>query len=184
MINNLVKKGKNLHLLAIIWLFIFSVLRILPHPANVSPLLSLSLFAGSYLNRRMASLFISSILILSDLGLAYFYHYPVIGYWSVFTYSGFLGITLLGQVLHQRQKNVILIYGLTATCSLGYWVWTNLGVWLFYSLYPHTATGLLTCYIAALPFLKSAILGDLFFSTLIFLSYFRVEKMVYQHQAV
>lgn len=177
--NKLIKKLKNPQVLLLVWICIFAILRILPHPANVSPVLTLSVFAGFYLSWRTAIAAILLILIFSDLGLACVYHYPLFGYWSLFVYSGFLMIVTMGHYLRQHSKNIFLIYGIAISSSLGYWLWTNLGVWLFDAIYPKDMLGLMACYVAALPFLKHAILGDLFFTSLVFLSYFQVKKIFY-----
>ncbi|MFN7098516.1 MAG: DUF6580 family putative transport protein, partial [Gammaproteobacteria bacterium] len=45
------------------------------------------------------------------------------------------------------------------TCSAGYWLWSNLGVWLA-GWYSYSISGLLNCYSMALPFLSHALLGN------------------------
>jgi hypothetical protein len=45
--------------------------------------------------------------------------------------------------------------------SLGFWIWTNFGVWATSGLYSKTLTGLGECYIAALPFLLNSLIGDM-----------------------
>lgn len=40
-----------------------------------------------------------------------------------------------------------------------FWIWTNFGVWLVSGMYPHSLTGLVTCYFLALPFLKNSIIA-------------------------
>lgn len=54
------------------------------------------------------------------------------------------------------------------TASLAYWLWTNLGVWLTSGIYAKNLAGLANCYVAALPFLQNAMLGDLIWTTVIF----------------
>ncbi len=52
--------------------------------------------------------------------------------------------------------------------SFSFYLITNFGVWLMGNYYPKNAAGLLESYIAGLPFLQNAILGDLFFSGVMF----------------
>lgn len=53
--------------------------------------------------------------------------------------------------------------------SLVFFFLTNFAMWTDSGLYPQTGAGLVACYVAAIPFLKWQILGDLFFlSALIF----------------
>jgi hypothetical protein len=160
--------------------------RVLPHFPNVTPMTSISLFNGTKLNRAMALLTTAIALLVSDILLAYFYGYPIFSLWSIFTYSGFFFITLCGK----RMGKVTIVTAMNngdgtsrgnngsahwqslpiwiASMSLGYWLWTNLGVWLTSGMYAKNAAGLLSCYIAALPFLRTALIGDLIWGAVIF----------------
>ena len=44
-------------------------------------------------------------------------------------------------------------------------------MWATQSLYPATWSGLLDCYVRAIPFFRSMLLGDLFFMAVLFGSY-------------
>ena len=52
--------------------------------------------------------------------------------------------------------------------SLQFFLVTNFGVWLMWSMYPHTPTGLLGCYEAGLPFFRNQLVGDLGFAAVLF----------------
>ena len=52
--------------------------------------------------------------------------------------------------------------------SLLFFAVTNLAVWAFSAMYPHTAAGLAACYAAALPFLPQTVIGDLFWAAVLF----------------
>ncbi len=69
----------------------------------------------------------------------------------------------------QRSWKTLLIYILGT--SLSFWLWTNFGVWLFGNLYPKTPHGFYSCYIAALPFLRNSLLGDMIWGLAIFGSF-------------
>jgi hypothetical protein len=47
-------------------------------------------------------------------------------------------------------------------------VLTNFGVWAIDNLYPKTTAGLVDCYVAAIPFFRNMLLGDLLYSALLF----------------
>jgi hypothetical protein len=146
-------------ILLILWISIGALSRILPHLPNVTALASLSLLAGMQFSKTRSLLLVIATLFLSDLILAYGWGYAVLGSWSLFTYSGFAFIALLGSKF-QTTKGLRL-FGLLISASLLFWMWTNFGVWLCSGLYPHAADGFLACYIAALPFLRNECLGDL-----------------------
>lgn len=141
------------------WISIGVLSRVLPHVANVTALTSLSLLAGAQFSKRRAIGLVLITLILSDLILAYQFAYPCFGTWSLFTYSGFLAITLLGHRFESAKG--LHWFGILISASLGYWLWTNLGVWLCDNLYAKTISGLLACYFAALPFLRNSCIGDI-----------------------
>ncbi len=170
--------------LSVISLVLFAVLtRWLPHPANVTGLLAVSIFSGAGLSRvflkqkpfwqtilsvvtPLLALLISDLVLGSHETLAY-------------VYSSIILISLFSQILSQSsvwQKNSstksvfkwLRLPSLAVASSLFFFVVTNFGVWFEMSIYPKTASGLLMCYVAALPFLTQQILGDLFFTGVVF----------------
>ena len=157
------QKNKNYLIIILILLGVGG--RLIPHIPNITPLLSLSLFAGMNLPRWQAVLSLIVILLLADLGLALLFNYPIIGYWSLFNYIGFIMIVIVAAKLQfSWQKLLPSIF----SASLGFWLWSNLGVWLTTKLYPQTLVGLAECYIAALPFLRNSLLGDTLWGLAIF----------------
>ncbi len=163
---------------AFLWV-VFGVLgRLLPHPPNVTPLTSIALFGGSQLSRRSAFLVTMLTLLLSDALLALATGHAVFGLWSIFTYSGFAAIVLAGMWL-RLQPTAGRTLGFLGASSLGFWLWTNFGVWATndHQLYPRTLEGLGACYIAALPFLGNALVGDLCWGLAMFLSFAALRKI-------
>ena len=140
--------------------------RIIPHPANVTPLLALTLFAAKQFNLKTASLSLCIILIISDTMLSGLYHYPLFGSWTLFSYSGFMLILLFSSLNPNAVKNHLIITVLAS--SLGYWLWTNLGTFLFSGLYSHTISDFYTCYSVALPFLRNSLIGNLIWTIIVF----------------
>jgi len=57
------------------------------------------------------------------------------------------------------------------TSSLIFFVITNFAVWVFFNWYPHTWTGLLSCFTLALPFFRNTLAGDLTYTILFFGAY-------------
>jgi hypothetical protein len=55
--------------------------------------------------------------------------------------------------------------------SLVFFFTTNFGSWLWFDMYPHNGTGLMTCYVQALPFFRFTLAGDLVFALALFGSY-------------
>ncbi|MBM3818918.1 MAG: hypothetical protein FJW14_07875 [Acidimicrobiia bacterium] len=57
-----------------------------------------------------------------------------------------------------------------------FYVVTNFAVWASTTLYPLTWAGLVTCYIAALPFFRNSLLGDMGFAVLLFGGFAVLER--------
>ena len=151
------KLAKNYYFITI---FVLSIAgRLIPHPANMTPMISLALIAAAYCSRLIGLLTIAIAVLISDLLLAVIMGYPAFTLVSLFTYSGFITITFLGSLRTSNSKKSLLISTVFATC--GFWLWTNLGVWLTTSMYPMNSLGLAACYTAALPFLRNSLIGSL-----------------------
>ena len=143
--------------------------RIIPHPFNVTPLIAVSLFAGAKFEDKKWSFIVPLLsFFASDIILSFMYHYDVFHNTIFFTYSSILLIVLLGRILNNKKINIGKTIGLTLASSLLFFIISNFGVWLFGGMYSMNATGLINCYIMAIPFNKFSWLGDLFFVALLF----------------
>ena len=136
--------------------------RLLPHPPNVTPLVAMALAGGVYFDKKYAFILPILALVVSDIFLGFHATVP-------FVYGSFLMIVLLGVWLKSHKKVVTVAAGSIAS-SLFFFVVTNFGVWLTGGgwYYPKTLSGLVECYVLALPFLQNALLGDLAFTAVIF----------------
>lgn len=134
--------------------------RLLPHPPNVTPLAAMALLGGAYLPSRQALIFPVAAMAVSDLFLGFHSTIP-------FVYGWFLLAAGIGLRLKERRtwKTV------GAACvgsSVLFFLITNFGTWLAEGLYPRTLPGLAACYAAGLPFYRNTLLGDVFFTGLLF----------------
>lgn len=162
--------------LAVIWLGIAVLGRLIPHLPNLTPMTSLSLFAGSKLPRLQAILLLLFSLFISDVVLAYLNGYPVVSWWTCFTYSGFIGMAMASSRWLRGENVTRRLPALILGSSLGFWLWTNFGVWLTTTWFPKSVTGLIICYTAALPFLRTEIIGDVVWGVIIFGGFLFVQK--------
>jgi hypothetical protein len=142
----------------ILWILIAAISRVVPHFPNVTAMTAVSLLAGTQFSRKISLFIVLCALVLSDVLLAYGFGYAVFGSWTLFTYSGFLLIALFGKLA--AQKKTIYLFGFIICSSLGFWLWTNFGTWLCSGMYQKSFAGFITCYVAALPFLRNALIGD------------------------
>lgn len=137
--------------------------RLLPHPANVTPVGAVALVGGSRLDGlwRWVTPFVA--LALSDLLLHFI---TGIRPWSLvtfFIYAGFALSIFLGRYVGGNRRYLKLgILSLAGSLQF-FWI-SNFGVWVEGLLYPQTWEGLMQCYAMALPFLKNSLAGDLAWS--------------------
>jgi len=142
------------------------VARLVPHPANVTPLTAIALFGGTYLSRRWAILLPLASVVISDLFLGL--HGLMAWTWGSFVLAGLLGWWVRQQPRANRVATAALV------SSTLFYLITNFGVWLVGDggmRYPHTLQGLVSCYGAALPFYRNAVFGDLTYTFALFQLY-------------
>lgn len=155
-------KIRLLTLVAIV--FAAALTRLLPHPWNFTAIGAIALFGGSHFSSRLQSLLIPiAALLMTDLILGF---YPGM----IFTYAAFALIVVLGWTLTERASVLrVATYALSA--STLFFLVSNFGVWATTGMYPLTGEGLISCYVMAIPFFSNQILGDLFYSGVIFGAY-------------
>ena len=146
-----------------------AVLRLVPHPPNFTPIAATALFGGAYFaSRRVAFVVPLLAMYLSDLFLGFFvYDFGFFNAQMPFVYASFAMTVCLGLVIrHHRRPLQIAAAALTG--SLMFFVVTNFGVWATGTFYPKTANGLATCYVAAIPFFRNTLAGDVVYTIVLF----------------
>jgi hypothetical protein len=86
----------------------------------------------------------------------------------------------------REERSVLKIGTLSLVTSSIFFLISNFGVWATQGMYPMTASGLVECYVAAIPFFGNQIAGDLFFSGILFGAYETLKKVsrTYAKQSV
>jgi len=145
-----------------------------PALSNFSPVAAMALFGGYYLrNKRMAFSLTMLIMLLSDvaLELAFRLHlreFPGFHPAMPYVYIGFFAVVMIGGLL-KNTKPLTLIGG-SLLSSLIFFLLSNFGVWMTGS-YPASPEGLTACYVAAIPFFRYTLIGDLFFVGAMFVTF-------------
>lgn len=154
--------GKTRLCILLSFILLGSLGRIIPHPPNLAPNYALALHSASSLGSGALALLTTLMtLFVSDLYLGFHSTMP-------YVYLSFALIVFLGTI-GKVQKTLLHNFCFSLISSLLFFLITNFGAFLTLSLYPKTFDGLFLCYLAALPFLKFQIFGDLFYNTLIFM---------------
>ena len=149
-------------LLIIGFIIMAIIVRLLPHPPNVTPILAIALFSGTTFKNRWLGICLPLLAMgISDMYLGF----TIVSYW---VYGSFFLISILGTYWKKiGVKNVLI-------SSLLFFTITNFGVWL--GGYPKTIEGFLLCYTMALPFFINSLLGTFFFGYLLKYSFKFTEK--------
>jgi Family of unknown function (DUF6580) len=146
------------------------VLRILPHPWNFTPVGAMALFAGAVIkDRRVAFLCPLIALLLGDLFTGFHRLVP-------FVYVSFLVEVALGYWV-RNHRTVARLSFVTLLGAIQFFLITNFGIWALLGTYPHTAAGLITCYIIGLPLFLNTLAGDALYVTLFFGAFALAERL-------
>jgi len=137
-------------------------LRLLPHPANFAPVAAVAIFGGATLPRRLAVWLPVVIMALSDVFIGFYDYRVMLVVWSSYLAIAFASSRWLRQI---KIKNGVL---LTISGSLFFFLTTNFAVWLWGGMYAHSWAGLSQCYGMALPFFRSTLLSDVFYTAVLF----------------
>ena len=150
------------------------VARLLPHTPNVTPMAASALFAGVIFRSRLVALTTPvAAVVLGDLILGT-YDWRVAGvvYVSLAlpAIAGMWGLSL------RTPRLPLLLVPLALASSVTFFVATNFAVWAFSGMYANDLAGLLHCYVAALPFLRNGVMGDLFWTAVLFGGWYLIAR--------
>jgi hypothetical protein len=157
-------------LLALALIVLAAALRIAPHPWNFAPVGAMALFSGAVLkDRRLAFLFPLVALFAGDAFIGFHKLIPVV-------YASFLINVAIGLWLRDR-RTIVRISLATLLGAIQFFIVTNFAVWQFLGGFPHTAPGLVACYLAGIPFFWNTLSGDAFYAALLFGGFAFAERL-------
>lgn len=151
--------------MALLLILIGAILRILPHPPNFAPIAAIALFGGSYISRRWALTLPVLSMLLSDIFIGFYEPLLMASVYGSFVLCGVLGLWL------RKHKRWYAVSGISILGSVLFFLVTNFAVWAFTPWYPKTPLGITQCYIMALPFFRNSLLGNLFYTIVLFGAY-------------
>lgn len=140
-------------------------LRLIKHIPNFAPIGALALFGGVYLKKKWAIFIPLTALVISDYFIGY-YTLPVM----LSVYGSFALIGLIGLAV-RKNKKLVTIFGGALGGSILFYLITNFAVWAFTPMYAKTISGLIQCYVNAIPFFRNTLAGDMFYTAVLFGSY-------------
>lgn len=140
--------------------------RVLPHPPNFTPIAAMALFAGAHFqDKRLAFLAPLAAMLAADVFLGL--HNYLFFVYGAFILTVGLGLTLRAKINAGRIGAAALL----SSCL--FFLITNFGMWAMDGgkFYPQTFSGLTTCYAMGVPFFGATLVGDLFYSAVLFGGY-------------
>ena len=145
---------------------ILAFTRMIPHPPNFTSLIALSFYVPAIFGLRYLPVtFISFV--ITDI---------IIGFHSVlfFTWGS---VIIIGFISKYFNKSIILrISGAFSGCLIFFFI-SNIGVWMT-GYYGYSYSGLINCFILALPFFGNTVISTLIFSAIIEMlcKFFHIQK--------
>ena len=143
-------------MLAFLVLILAALSRLLPHAMhgagiNFTAVGAGLLFFGSR-RPRWQAVIAMAVMALTDVYLTtvvYGLQFHLHSY--VATWMWYAAVCLIGSSLLRKVTPLRVLAGVLASAT-GFFLWVDLAVWAFSSMYPHTLAGLGACYVAAIPF--------------------------------
>jgi len=171
-------KRIDIRIVATLFMVLAIVLRLVPHAYNLAAIGAAAMFIGCFWSARIGVLACLAAMAVSDI-LGHFLAIPSMGFyapWMMATvYGSMAASALIGKAIKAGHSGVGLplwlgaVLGSLASTAVFFLV-TNFACWLdpTMSNYPRTLSGLGECYVAALPFTRNTLIGNLAFTGLFF----------------
>jgi hypothetical protein len=162
--------------IAVLLMVLTLALRFAPLPENFSAFGALAIFCGLYTSGAFRWWFPIAALLTADC-IGQLAGIPGMGFYRIesmlLNYAGFLAMIFVSSKFRSRSlmssRFVGTSFGAIALCALVssacFFLISNFGAWLDPLMqYPRTASGLMNCYLAGLPFWRSTLTSDLVFT--------------------
>lgn len=136
--------------------------------SNFTPVGAIALFGGAYFSDKWkAYVAVLLSLFLSDILINYLYTSKLVLWYgdSAWVYLTFVIMIFIGTLIKKVNVANVAIASLVSVCI--HWLMIDMP-WLYGSLYPHTFAGYGQSLIAAIPFERNMLLGDILFCSLLF----------------
>lgn len=150
--------------------------RIVPHPGwlNFTAVGAMLLYFGARRSRREMLAPLAALMATDFFLTVFVYHYTFTWKDYIPTWAWYLGAMALGRILLKARTTFPRFAAAVVLGPTSFFVLSNFAVWLSGTMYLHTPGGLVTCYVAAIPFYRN----DLFSTTLIAGALFGVPVLV------
>ncbi|RHX81160.1 DUF6580 family putative transport protein [Leptospira yasudae] len=177
-LRNLKSKFASEDTISILGVLLSGISRFLPHPSNFTSVGAMTVYSGARVKGWKAFAYPMFMMLVTDFilskihGFDWFYEgLPVV-------YCSLLVNVFLGRIFLKNNDKLVSVAAVSLLASVQFFILSNFSVWAFSSLYPKTSVGLLTCYIAAIPYFGGTLLGNIIYTPVLFGVLDRVELKV------
>lgn len=137
---------------------------------NFTPVAAIALFGGMMFgrNKLMAFALPLAAMLVSDVALGFLkgWEYGFYGWSQFVNYACFAAIVAIGLRFKNNSVSEIALGGIAGSAL--FFVVSNFATWASGTMYSHDLNGLMTCYIAAIPFAVKFLGGTMFYSAVLF----------------
>ena len=174
-------------LLAYVFVVLAVALRLLPHPFHFTPVAASLLFFGAKVDRKYMWIPVA-LVVASDCYLTVFqYHTAFSWTYLAVSMAWYAAIVLLGGML-AKHESVARIAGASLAASVSFFLVSNaVSPWVISGMYPQNLHGVTMALSAGVPFFRSTLVSDLFFTAVAFGSPYvisAIERMVASHDHI
>src|SRR3954469_7234910 len=152
-------------MLAFLFVAIAIAVRFLPHTFHFTPVGAALLFFGAKQPRKWMWLPVLALAVSDVLLNRFVYHYPIT--WETFVSSGwYVAAILIGTLLRKDGDRFKLghIAGASLAGAFSFYLVSNFSRWVAYNMYPHNFSGLVACYVTAIPFFTPTLASDMLYA--------------------
>jgi hypothetical protein len=182
------KQNTSTLIIAALLIIIAALSRVFLYPHNFSPIIGMAIFAGAVIkDRRLAFALPLLAMFLSDVLFEVFNIAP--GFWGWGQLVGYGILALITLIAFSMKKiNVLIIAGYSIGSSLLFFLLSNSAFFVFdnpiYHLYPQNFSGYIGSLVGGLPFLRTGVVADLVYSSVLFGTYYVVQHFAFNKKAV
>ena len=130
--------------------------RLIPHPPNFTPIVTVAILSGYFFSNIYFSFLTLLIsMFIADAFIGFHEH----------MFSVYISLLLISFIFYKISEKINFknLFMCSFIASLIFFIISNFGVWIIGGLYDRSLSGLVECYILAIPFF-----GNTFLSTVIF----------------
>lgn len=168
--------------LVTLFVFFAAFSRLVPHWPNFTPVGGMALFGAAWFGRKYLAILIPFLsLWLSDLvinNVLYGSYYESFQWWG---HTGvYLSFALISIIAIPLLRKVTLgrLFGGALLASTLFFLVSNFYEWMFSGMYLKNVAGLISCYVAGLPFFWNTLAGDFFYTGVLFGGYYLVSRQL------